>query len=146
MRKFKTTNQQVQLLIARGVKFSSIKTAKDILSRKNFYNIINGYKNLICTDIKNDVYIKNISFDEIYSLYKLDSDLKNIFLKYVLIAEQEFKTHVSYEFAKLQDETEWDKLSAYDVDTKKQKKGAIKLIKMLNKAISISKKYQYGLL
>lgn len=57
MKKFKTINQQVKLLSGRGVKFSSYKKAKDILSRKNFYNVINGYKILFCSDIEKNIYI-----------------------------------------------------------------------------------------
>ena len=139
MKHFKAVNQQVKVLIERGMQFSSIKSAKDILLRKNFYNIINGYKNLFCTDIEKDVYIKDITFEEIYSLYEFDTNLKHLFLKYALITEQEFKTHVAYEFARIRGGTNWDSLDSYDSSTKKRKKETKELIAKLNKEKGITK-------
>ena len=140
MKTFKSINQQVKLLTDRGIIFSSIKDAKDILSRKNFYNIINGYKRLFCVDTNNDTYIQNLSFNEVYSLYEFDTNLRNLFLKYVLIAEQEFKTHVAYEFAKTRGGTNWNLLKSYDTTTEAHKNEAKVLIARLKEESKKKKK------
>lgn len=67
--------------------------------------------------------------------------MRNLFLKYALLAEQEFKTHVAYEFAQKSGETNWDLTSAYgNMNTKKHKTEVKNLIKLLNKEASKTKK------
>ena len=65
---------------------------RDLLERKGYYNIINAFKNLFLDPIDSKRYIQNTTFEEIYSVYKFDICLRNLFLKYILIFENEFKS------------------------------------------------------
>ena len=74
-----------------------------ILERENYYNIINGYKELFlastATATTDEVYKPGTTFDEVYALYNFDRELRNIYLKYLLKLENAFKTVISHEFS-----------------------------------------------
>ena len=76
MKPFKTHNQQLKILRDRGLEVPSEK--KRDLENENYYNIINGYKDLfLCIDSRGlpevpEKFIEGTHFDEVFSLYKLD--------------------------------------------------------------------------
>ncbi|WP_406724882.1 Abi family protein [Virgibacillus natechei] len=45
------------------------------------------------------MYIQNTTIEEIYSLFTFDRELRNLFLKYLLIFENSMKSKVSYRFS-----------------------------------------------
>jgi abortive infection bacteriophage resistance protein len=59
-----------------------------ILERENYYNVINGYKELFlaskATATADEAYKTGTTFDEVYALYNFDRELRNIYLKYLL--------------------------------------------------------------
>ena len=66
MKEFKTIDEQIKLLIDRGISFDDVDKAKKLLLTNNYYNIINGYKDLFLNE--NDKYISGATFEEIYAL------------------------------------------------------------------------------
>ena len=46
MKDFKTIDEQIDLLKSRNIIFEDEENAKKILLNNNYYNIINGYKDL----------------------------------------------------------------------------------------------------
>lgn len=66
MHEYKTFEQQIDILKERGLIINNIEYAKEILSIHNYYNIINGYKNLCCyTDEDgNEKFINGANSDE----------------------------------------------------------------------------------
>ena len=60
--------------------------------------MINGYK----TNFKDNEgnYIPNVSFDEIFSLYEFDKNMKYIFLKYILEIEIIVKSLIANQISK----------------------------------------------
>ncbi len=72
---FKTYEEQLQILKGRGLSVDDETRAIDILSRANYYNIVNGYKkvflkrNLNGNIISPEEYKENSTFEELYSLY-----------------------------------------------------------------------------
>lgn len=70
-----------------------------ILARENYYNVINGYKDLFlaspATPTSEEIYKPGTTFDEVYALYTFDRELRNIYLKYLLKLENSFKTVIS---------------------------------------------------
>lgn len=70
-----------------------------ILERENYYNVINGYKELFlaskATATTDEVYKTGTTFDEVYALYNFDRELRNIYLKYLLKLENTFKTVIA---------------------------------------------------
>lgn len=99
-KEFKSYQEQIEILKSRGLKFKDETTAKEYLKRENYYNIINGYKDLfIKNNISPEEFKENVYFEEIYSLYKFDRNLRNILMKKILIFENSFKSIIAYEFS-----------------------------------------------
>lgn len=97
MKEFKTIDEQINLLIDRGISFDDVDKAKKLLLTNNYYNIINGYKDLFLSE--NDKYISGATFEEIYALYDFDRSLREILLKYILKIENTLRTLISYYFS-----------------------------------------------
>lgn len=97
MKEFKTIEEQINILKSKGIIINNQKKAYKILLNNNYYNIINGYKDIFLNDNK---YIKNTSFEEIYSMYEFDRSLRNIFLEYILKIENQIRSLIAYYFSK----------------------------------------------
>lgn len=78
----------------------------DFLEQENYYNVINGYKDLFLEKGADDLpliperYLPNTHFNELQSLFLFNRDLRILFLKYILIFENSFKIVLSHEFSK----------------------------------------------
>ncbi len=95
---FKTHNSQLRILRSRGLIVKS--SAKRILERENYYNIINGYKDLFLDrNSQSENYKAGADFKEIYALYEFDRELRFIFLKRLLKIENQVKAVISYIFS-----------------------------------------------
>ena len=100
-KEFKIIDEQIEILKLRNVLIEDYNIAYKILSKNNYYYLINGYKNLFIDKTKNiEKYLNNTKIEEIYALYKFDKDIKIIFLKHLLLLESEIDTHIAYEFSK----------------------------------------------
>ncbi len=104
---YKTYRQLVSILRDRGMvigKGSQGSRVMRKLETDNYYNIINGYKDLFidtpATATTDEKYKVGTTFDEVYALYSFDRELRNIYLKYLLKIENMFKTVISHEFSK----------------------------------------------
>ncbi|MBY7704565.1 Abi family protein [Vibrio harveyi] len=100
-KEFKTFEQQIEILKSRGLVIEDNQQVIEILKQENYYNIINGYKDLFLNDNKNnkECFKNGTTFDEIYSLFLFDRELRSIILKYILLFERDFKTIMSYNFS-----------------------------------------------
>lgn len=99
MKDFKTVEEQINLLKSRNIIFNDEENARKILLNNNYYNVINGYKDLFL-DFNRMVYRVGTSFEEIYALYEFDRQLRNIFLEYILKFENLLRSLVAYFFSK----------------------------------------------
>lgn len=99
---FKTIDEQIEILKSRNIIIDDYDKAYKILSKNNYYYLINGYKDLFI-DIasKEEKYIKNTKLEEIYALYEFDKEIKINFLKYLLLIENEIDSYIAYEFSKV---------------------------------------------
>lgn len=99
---FKTHVQQVNILRKKGMIVPQ-GYGVEVLKRENYYNIINGYKDLFIdvpkTQTTSEKYKAGTQFDEIVALYKFDCELKSIFLKRLLRIENEIKSLIAYNFS-----------------------------------------------
>ena len=106
MKKFKTLDEQLDMLRKKKIIIVSDEETKDFLSCENYYNIINGYKDIFLIKDENnkttsiEKFLNGTTFNHFKFLYLFDRELRAIFLKYVLIFENSFKTILSYEFSK----------------------------------------------
>ncbi|MBE5823926.1 MAG: Abi family protein [Butyrivibrio sp.] len=134
-KKYKTYRQQVNILRGRGMtigKGSQGSRAIRILERENYYNVINGYKDLFlltpATPTTNEVYKPGTTFDEVYAVYSFDRDLRNIYLKQLLKLENSFKTVIAHEFSEKYGHKNYLKIENFDDSSEKAISSSIKLI------------------
>lgn len=98
---FKTYNQQLKILRSRGMEIKNGSKAISVLKRENYYNIINGYKEIFLdsNSESSEKFKSGTKFEHIYSLFEFDRNLKGIFLKYILKLESSMKSKISYYFS-----------------------------------------------
>lgn len=87
-------------LRSRGLIISGSR-AKHIIEMENYYNLINGYKDLFLDKSytgPDEKYLVGTNFFEIYALYLFDRELRNIFMRYILEIENNVKSVLSHEF------------------------------------------------
>lgn len=98
---FKTINEQIEILKSKGLTFNDIKNANNILINNNYYYLINGYKDIfIDKNSDKEKFINSTTFEEVYTLYEFDRNIRIIFLEYILLIERRIDSYISYEFSK----------------------------------------------
>jgi hypothetical protein len=106
LKEHKTFNQQLTILRNRGVVVPTNGKPKRFLEQENYYNVINGYKDLFLVKDSNnlpvepELYQEGTHFNELKALFLFDRELRILLLKYLLIFENSIKTTVAYEFSK----------------------------------------------
>ena len=132
---YKSYRQLLNILRSRGMnigKGSQGSRVMRILQSENYYNVINGYKELFlaspATPTSDEVYKPGTTFDEVYSLYTFDRELRNIYLKYLLKLENTFKTVIAHEFSKKYGHDNYLKIDNFDTSNEQKIASAIKLI------------------
>ena len=106
MKEHKTFNQQLTILRNRGVVVPTNGKPKRFLEQENYYNVVNGYKDLFLIKDSNnlpvepELYQEGTHFNELKALFLFDRELRILLLKYLLIFENSIKTTVAYEFSK----------------------------------------------
>ena len=98
--------------------------ARKILLKIGYFPLINGYKEVFKESI-NDQFQIGTTFEDIYELYSFDNDLRNIFLKYILVAERNIKSSLSYHFCKEYGDLQSDYLDVNNYDYTGKKKNII---------------------
>lgn len=87
----KTIEQQVQILIDRGLIVDDIEFAKDFLNQVNYYRF-SGYLKLFST---NDIFDINTSLEDIIEIYNFDCELRKILYSYLGYIEVLIKTQLA---------------------------------------------------
>lgn len=128
MKPFKTHRQQLTILRSRGLLINDGSKAMRILERENYYTLINGYKDFFLlrdeanTLVRPEQYKDNATFEEIYTLFNFDRELRNCLLEYLLKFEASLKSKLSYRFSeKYQDEHAYLIYKNYSRETGKLK-------------------------
>lgn len=96
---FKTIDEQIDILLQKGLVITDIDAAKDILLRENYF-FVNGYRHLFLKSMENRRFIDGTTFEEVYSMFYFDRQLRNIIFKNVLIVENNLKSILSYVVSK----------------------------------------------
>ena len=121
---FTTISDQIGLLKSRGLLVDDDRV-KEVLKMENYYNVINGYKELFIdknyagTDER---YKPGANFEELYALYLFDRELRNIFMKYILIIENNIKTVLAHDFSAKYGHDNYLKIDNFEIKTKKREK------------------------
>lgn len=90
MKQYKSPNELLEYIISKGVFVSDKEDALNKIKKYSYYSIINSYKDVFKATDNN--YKNAVSFDEIYSLYEFDKNIRSIFLKYILEIETIIKS------------------------------------------------------
>lgn len=99
MKEYKTNEELIDYLSSKGVVIADKEDALKKIERYTYYSIINSYKSIFKD--KNNNYINNVSFDEIYALFEFDKNLKNIMLKFCLEIETVIKSAMANQISKV---------------------------------------------
>ena len=132
---YKSYRQQLNILRSRGMvigKGSQGSRVIRILASENYYNVINGYKELFldtpATPTSDEVYKPGTTFDEVYALYLFDRELRNIYLKQLLKVENRFKTVIAHEFSKQYGHDNYLKIENFNMAAEGNISASVKLI------------------
>ncbi len=143
---FLTYTQQVdKLKNEKNLIIEDEKYAAEMLKQIGYFKLIGGYKHLF----KNKTTKKfkdNTKFEDIVHLYFFDEALRELNLKYILKAEQQLKSLISYYFCDRYGDSQSAYLTKtnYDYTTLQNKRDIDKLVKMVNeKYINHSTDYTY---
>lgn len=100
LKAFKTLDQLIELMDSRNILVDEHTKSK--LYYDSHYSIVNGYKTLFIHRERqgeyDDIYKNGTTFEEIYSLYNLDRELRALFLKELMRAETFIKNVLCYVF------------------------------------------------
>ena len=101
MKPFKTHNEQIEILKSRGLNIQDehYHQVKYFLKFENYYDIINGYKDLFLLENNSNIFKANTSFHDIYTLHQLDRHFRHLLLPKLLIFEANLKSLLSYYFS-----------------------------------------------
>lgn len=137
VKEFKTIDEQIEILKARGLMFDDEEFAKEKLLETNYYNTINGYKKLFVTiDINgNEIFKSNVKYEELFYLSEFDRSMRTVYLENILKIENRLKTLVAYYFS---EEYGYDNYLKIDnFDTLKSVSNKDEVVEKKNKKYSI---------
>ena len=135
MKPFKTTDEQIEILKSRNLIFENEKFASSILKKYSYYDIVNGYKDILLDEEKskanNDIFKDKETFEHLYSLYYFDKWMQGIIrdatLDFELVLKNAMSYIISQHFGVLENEY---------LNEKKYKSGKVYFDKKQNKEIS----------
>ena len=77
MKQYKSNEDLINYIISKGVTITNKDYALEKIKKYSYYSIVNTYKDVF-KDLNNN-YKKNVTFEEIYSLYEFDKNIRSIF-------------------------------------------------------------------
>ena len=77
MKEYKNNKELIDYLMSKKVIINDKDEALRNIEKYSYYSIINGYKAVFKDE--NNNYKENTSFEEIFSLYEFDKNIKAIF-------------------------------------------------------------------
>lgn len=93
---FKTIDEQLKILIQRGLTVNNEEEAKTFLLRNNYYRV-SGYS---LTLRNHDVFYPHTTFRNIMDIYNFDSELRSLLFHVIESIEVDFKSVYAYFFCK----------------------------------------------
>lgn len=96
---FKTIDEQIEILQAKGLVINDIDYAKSVLLRENYF-FLTGYRFAFIKSLVDRRFLEGTSFEELYALFLFDRQLRNILFKNILVFENNLKSILSYVISK----------------------------------------------
>jgi abortive infection bacteriophage resistance protein len=98
-KEFRNLSEQIEILRSKGLIVDDEAYAKEVLLRENYF-FINGYRHLFMRSNQDKLYIQGTTFNELYSLFLFDRNIRNIIFRNVLVIENNVKSIFSYQLSK----------------------------------------------
>ena len=124
MKVFASHDEQITILQNRGLLVPDKAAARRILSRENYYALIDGYKEPFMerderlNPYGQEQYQAGTEFGHIYALYRFDRELRMLMLNELLKFEKNIKSKVAYRFSeKFKDTDSFLEPANYSEDT-----------------------------
>ena len=96
---FKTLDEQIDILVNKGLVVDDVEATKSILLRENYF-FLSGYRHLFMDPIDNKRYLEGTTFKELYSMFLFDRQIRNIIFKNTLIVANNLKSILAYVMSK----------------------------------------------
>ena len=93
---FKTLDEQIDILIDRGLIIEDRLFAKKSLSMINYYRF-SAYTLTLRTD---NTFYNNVTFNNVLDLYYFDKELRGLLMRVLESIEVSMRTHISYHHSK----------------------------------------------
>lgn len=126
MKVFASHDEQLTILQNRGLLVPDKAAARRILSRENYYALIDGYKEPFMEKDERlnpygqEMYQAGTEFGHIYALYRFDRELRMLMLNELLKFEKNIKSKVAYRFSeKFKDMDSFLEPANYSRDTER---------------------------
>ena len=137
-KKFKTLEEQIQILKEKNLIIDDESKAKEILLRENYF-FLSGYRHLFMNSTHEKSFITGTTFRELYALFTFDRCFRNILFKNLLIIENQLKSIISYQLSKKYGYKEKDYLNIRNFTTDKTKTRRVKdIIDKMKRQIRIN--------
>jgi len=130
VKEFRTIDEQISLLLSRGLIINDYKTARQALECINYYRL-SGYT---LTLRKNNIFYPGVRFEDVLELYNFDSCLRRLILDFSETIEIEMRTHIAYHHAE-----KYGELGYLDLKNYINPEYAIRFLKKLFDEINTSK-------
>lgn len=141
-KEFKTYAEQIQHLLSKGLIINNEHYALECLKETSYFALINGYKSIFKQQDGN--YKSDTTFEDVYSLYTFDEELRELTLKYILKIERRLKSYISYYFCQSYPNCQHDYLNVnnFRYNEEKIRNQILKLIIVLQSTLD-SNNYPY---
>ena len=96
---FKSLDEQIAILRAKGLIINDEDYTKDVLLRENYF-FLTGYRFLFMRSLEDRRFISGTTFEELYAMFSFDRQLRNILFKNILVVENNLKSIMSYVVSK----------------------------------------------
>ena len=134
MKEYKTNEELINFLKQKNIIFKNENEALNIINKYGYYSIINSYKQIFKNS--DGSYKENVSFEEIYSLFIFDKNIKHIFLKYILEIELIIRNLLGNQISKVYGINGY--LNVNKLDNKVKLETREKIIEKINNSINES--------
>lgn len=137
---FKTLDEQIDILLEKGLVIEDINYAKEVLLRENYF-FLSGYRHLFLQPRVDTHFKEGATFNEIYSLFSFDRQLRNIIFKNILVVENNLKSILAYVMSKNHGFKENNYLNPHNFVENPQKRRQVNdLIRKMKRQISVNGK------
>lgn len=97
---FRSYSEQIEIIKDKNVIVENEVFAEIVLSSLSYHTLINGYKKTFLNKDGTDNFVTGTTFETLYTMHILDSNINNLIFKNILFFERSFKTKLSYVIAK----------------------------------------------